>query len=137
MQRQPSLNNHVTGHRIGHVSKFSRGRSWNGGTLHGTVYRCECGWEFRSNEGPPSKTTARQNEAYRRHVPELGPPTPPPPYVPINEFDPKVDRLPGVPGPGMYEYEQAYFKTSEALDEARRTIENLTRSIEFQTQRGH
>jgi len=43
----------------------------------------------------------------------------------INEFDPQVDRAPGVPGPSMSDYVEAYVKTSEKLDRAEAIIKLL------------
>lgn len=63
-----SINYPVAGHRPS-VSRFTRGsHPITGRDAHGTRLRCECGWETRTNEGPPSATKAEMNGRYRDHI---------------------------------------------------------------------
>jgi hypothetical protein len=68
--RKPTVNNPAEGHRA-NVYRFSRGRAFvTGRTQGGTKMRCECGWSWKCNEGPPSSTRKKQNAAYQAHLEE-------------------------------------------------------------------
>lgn len=139
MPRPITINNCVTGHQIGSVHKFSRGMSWDGRTTqYGTKMRCECGRMLRSNEGPPSKTKKWQNDAYRAHVVELGPPVP-------EVADPRV-RMVLYADPADIKIMMAYvdpfpypgaYKSIERAQNALRDAMPKQESAEFQTPRGH
>lgn len=56
---------------LARMSRFSRGGSpiRGGGTFYGTKVRCECGVEWKTNEGPPSGEGGKDARAwYRDHV---------------------------------------------------------------------
>lgn len=69
MSRPSSVTNPAEGHGVS-MRKFSRGRAWGGGTQWGTRLRCECGWDWKTNEGSPSnpKAKAAIKNAYQRHL---------------------------------------------------------------------